>query len=200
MPPIVVAGLGPGAWEQVTLEVKSLLDSATIVYLRTKTHPTADHLPTHLDVRSFDYLYEREARFDDIYRQIAEELLKLAAASDQSIIYCVPGHPSIGEASVRHLRDMAKEQGIEVRTLAGLSFIEPVCTALNLDPLQHGLQIVDGTELAWYGKKDDDRRPTTIRCAHRPTSRIIRIRTIRNPQSAIRNPKSLSSSAPTLSP
>ncbi len=182
MPPIIVAGLGPGAWEQVTLEVKSLLNSATTIYLRTKTHPTADHLPAHLDVRSFDYLYEREARFDDIYRQIAEELLKLAAASDQSIVYCVPGHPSIGEASVRHLRDMAKERGVEVRTLAGLSFIEPVCTALNLDPLQHGLQIVDGTELAGYGPtQDEGRRTTDDQTSDQNPD---------NPQSAIRNPQS----------
>ena len=28
MPRIIAAGLGPGAWDQVTLEVKSLLDSA----------------------------------------------------------------------------------------------------------------------------------------------------------------------------
>ena len=74
MPPIIVAGLGPGAWEQVTLEVKNLLDFASTVYLRTKTHPTAAHLPSHLDIRTFDYLYEKEARFEDIYRTIAQEL------------------------------------------------------------------------------------------------------------------------------
>jgi tetrapyrrole methylase family protein/MazG family protein len=157
MPPIIVAGLGPGAWEQVTLEVKRLLDSATTVYLRTSTHPTANHLPRHLDVRTFDYLYEREARFEDIYHLIAEELLKLAAESEHVVIYCVPGHPTIGEASVRHLQQIAKERDVDVRIMAGLSFLEPVCTALNLDPLQHGLQIVDGTELAGYGTTDDRR-------------------------------------------
>ena len=151
MPPIIVAGLGPGAWEQVTLEVKALLDSASTIYLRTKTHPTAANLPAHLDVRTFDYLYEQQARFEDIYRLIAQDLLKLAATSDVPLIYCVPGHPTIGEASVRYLREAAREQGIEIRILAGLSFIEPVCTALDLDPLLHGLQIVDGTELAGYG-------------------------------------------------
>jgi tetrapyrrole methylase family protein/MazG family protein len=169
MPTIIAAGLGPGAWEQVTLEVKSLLDSASTVYLRTKTHPTAANLPAHLDVRTFDYLYEQQARFEDIYRKIAQELLNLAATSDSPIIYCVPGHPTIGEASVRYLREAAREQGVEVRIMAGLSFIEPVCTALDLDPLLHGLQIVDGTDLAGYGTTDD--QPHI-------------------PQSAIRNPQS----------
>jgi len=151
MPPIIVAGLGPGAWEQVTLEVKSLLDSATTIYLRTRTHPTADHLPGHLSIRTFDYLYEREARFEDIYHRIAEELVALASSGgSEPIIYCVPGHPAIGEASVRHLRALAKEKGSEVKLLAGLSFIEPVCAALQIDPLERGLQIIDGTELAGF--------------------------------------------------
>ncbi len=154
MPPIIVAGLGPGAWEQVTLEVKALLDAASSVYLRTKTHPTARRLPAHLDVLSFDHLYESESRFEDIYRRIAEELIALASSDTEPIIYCVPGHPAIGEASVRHLRKLAAEKGIEVRLVAGLSFLEPVCTALGLDPLERGLQIVDGTELAGYGMRN----------------------------------------------
>src|SRR5215218_2629663 len=148
MPTIIAAGLGPGAWEQVTLQVKNLLDSAKVVYLRTQTHPTADHLPEHLEVRTFDYLYEREGRFEDIYDQIAVELVRLAQEQEEPVIYCVPGHPSIGEASVRRLRVLAKEQGVTLKIIAGLSFLEPVCDALGIDPLEQGLQIVDGTEIA----------------------------------------------------
>lgn len=153
MPQIIVAGLGPGAWEQVTLQAKSLLDSASTVYLRTRTHPTAAHLPEHLDVRTFDHLYEQEARFEDIYRKIAEELASVAQEEGSNpVIYCVPGHPSIGEASVRHLQVLARERGVELKIVAGLSFLEPVCTALGVDPLELGLQIVDGTELAGFGE------------------------------------------------
>ena len=166
MPSIVVAGLGPGAWEQVTLEVKSLLESVGTIYLRTRTHPTADHLPANLDVRTFDHLYEREDQFDVIYRKIAEELVSIASdAGQEPVIYCVPGHPAIGEASVRHLQTLAKERGIEVRLVAGLSFLEPVCTALGIDPLHRGLQIVDGTELAGFGH---DRRQEEASQDHEP--------------------------------
>lgn len=157
MPTIIAAGLGPGAWEQVTLQVKNLLDSSKVVYLRTRTHPTADHLPGHLEVRSFDYLYEREGRFEDIYSQIAAELVRLSGEQDEPVVYCVPGHPSIGEASVRQLRVLAKEQGVTLKVVAGLSFLEPVCDALGLDPLEKGLQIVDGTELAGYGTTNSER-------------------------------------------
>ncbi len=170
MPTIVCAGLGPGAWEQVTLEVKALLDAASTIYLRTRTHPTADHLPGHLDVRTFDYLYEREARFEEIYRQIAEELVSLAVKGRDPVIYCVPGHPAIGEASVRHLRANAAERGVKLRLVSGLSFIEPVCTALEIDPLERGLQIMDGTELASFTSGDNSSTD--------------------NPKSKIQNPKS----------
>src|SRR5688572_17088045 len=175
MPTIVCAGLGPGAWEQVTLEVKSLLDAAAIIYLRTKTHPTADHLPGHLDVRTFDYLYEREAQFEEIYRQIAEELVSLALKSSEPVIYCVPGHPAIGEASVRHLRTLAREENVELKLISGLSFLEPVCTALELDPLERGLQIVDGTELASITSGDNA-------STNNPKSK--------HPQAGTQNPKS----------
>lgn len=160
MPRIIVAGLGPGAWEQVTLEVKTLLDGADEVYLRTTTHPTAEHLPGHLKVHSFDHLYEREARFEDIYRQIAEELVRLASIEgERPVIYCVPGHPAVGEASVRQLRRLCAEKGMEVELVAGLSFIEPVCSTLGVDPLERGLQIVDGTELAGYGQSSQSSTP-----------------------------------------
>src|ERR1051326_4749674 len=59
-----------------------------------------------------------------------------------------PGHPLIGEASVQRVLALARERGLSTRIVAGLSFFEPVCTALELDPLETGTQIVDATTLA----------------------------------------------------
>src|SRR5689334_18954831 len=148
---IIVVGLGPGAWEHVTLEARDVLAAAQTVWLRTTTHPTAAHLPAHLTIESFDYLYERESGFAQIYRQIAEALVARAQEAAGPLVYCVPGHPLVGEASVRYLLDLAREAGVSVRLVAGLSFLEPVCTALEIDPLQHGLQILDGTALLEVG-------------------------------------------------
>jgi tetrapyrrole methylase family protein / MazG family protein len=150
---IIVVGLGPGAWQQVTLEARDVLAAAETVWLRTVTHPTNAHLPRHLKIESFDYLYERETSFAAIYRQIAESLVERAQAedADRPLIYGVPGHPLVGEASVRHLLPLARAAGVPVRIVAGLSFLEPVCTALEIDPLQHGLQILDATELLEVG-------------------------------------------------
>ncbi len=80
---------------------------------------------------------------------MARRLLDLAqASSGRPIIYAVPGHPLIGEESVRLLRGLAVEHGARVRLVAGLSFVEPVCAALDLNPLERDLQLVDATLLA----------------------------------------------------
>lgn len=152
-PKLIIVGLGPGAWEQVTLEARDVLAAARTVYLRTRTHPTADHLPAHLTMHSFDYLYEQEDAFHTIYHTIAGELLRLAAGAPDAepVIFAVPGHPLVGEATVRLVLAQARAQGLGVRLVAGLSFLEPVCTALELDPLAAGLQILDGTELSGVG-------------------------------------------------
>jgi tetrapyrrole methylase family protein/MazG family protein len=184
MPEIIAVGLGPGAWEQVTLEAQETLHNATTIYLRTRTHPTAGHLPSHLDVRTFDYLYERESDFSSIYRQIAEELVRLALESEGPVVYCVPGHPLVGEASVRHLREMSSQNGVQLRVVAGLSFLEPVCTAIGLDPLERGLQLVDGTELAGYGQTPPE-PPNSGTNTTNPKSKIQSL-----PSSEAKGPKS----------
>jgi len=38
--------------------------------------------------------------------------------------------------------------GLNTRIVGGLSFLEPVCAALELDPFTRGVQIIDATELA----------------------------------------------------
>lgn len=64
------------------------------------------------------------------------------------MIYAVPGHPLIGEASVQLILHMARAQKLSTTIVAGLSFLEPVCTLLELDPFEAGLQLVDATNLA----------------------------------------------------
>src|SRR5881275_549504 len=52
-----------------------------------------------------------------------------------------------GGTTTRYLR--RPRSPVERRIIvAGLSFLEPVCTALELDPLETGTQIVDATTLA----------------------------------------------------
>jgi tetrapyrrole methylase family protein/MazG family protein len=151
--PITIMGLGPGHWKDLTLEARDILLQAAkankIIYFRTLVHPTVDDLKREIpDLRmeSFDYLYEKSESWDTLYQQIAEEVCTLA--TKEPIIYAVPGHPLIGESSVQLVLQLARQRGLSTKIIAGLSFLEPVCTALELDPIMVGTQIIDATVLA----------------------------------------------------
>ncbi|HEY1016249.1 MAG TPA: nucleoside triphosphate pyrophosphohydrolase [Herpetosiphonaceae bacterium] len=143
---ITIIGLGPGAPGQLTVEARELLDGLAALDVRTTVHPTVAALPASLAVRSFDHLYASASEFGAIYATIAATLIERARAGE-AVWYAVPGHPLVAEATTRHLLAGAKAAGIPVRIVAGLSFVEPVCTALGLDPLEHGLQLVDALDL-----------------------------------------------------
>ena len=143
---ITIVGLGPGNPAHLTLEAWRILQEADEVYLRTDRHPTVSSLPSHLSLHSFDHLYEEKDDFTAVYEAIAAQVLALGRRP-QGVIYAVPGHPLVGEASVQRILVLAEEEGLKVRLVEGLSFIEPVLTCLGLDALD-GLQIADATELA----------------------------------------------------
>jgi len=130
----------------MTCEARELLEKAKEVYLRTKRHPAVDSLPHHLQLHSFDHLYEKVETFEEIYEQIAQEVLRLGERPE-GVLYAVPGHPLVGEASVHRILALAQEKGVPVRIVAGMSFLEAVFSLLRVDPLD-GLQIGDAATLA----------------------------------------------------
>ncbi len=149
---ITAVGLGPGRWEDLTIEARDLLGSASVVICRTTRHPTVDALREwrpDLRVESFDHLYESIPRFAELYPTMAKLLLDRveALAPGETLVYATPGHPLMGEESVRILREQAANSGVQVRVVAGLSFVEPVCAALGLNPLERDLQLIDATAL-----------------------------------------------------
>jgi tetrapyrrole methylase family protein / MazG family protein len=151
---IIIVGLGPGRWEDLTLEARALLEQAasenTTVYFRTLVHPTVEPIRreiANLRVESFDSFYDESSSWDTLYQRIAEEICTLAEQQPPAI-YTVPGHPLIGEAAVQLILQQARQRGLSTRIVAGLSFLEPVFTALEIDPLTAGIQIMDATALA----------------------------------------------------
>jgi tetrapyrrole methylase family protein/MazG family protein len=146
MSTITILGLGPGDVALLTRQAWDMLQSARVLYLRTAIHPTVAELPAHLDLRPFDALYESAGAFGEVYDQIAADLVARAGAGED-VLYAVPGHPLVAEATTRRLLALAGERAIETHVVAGLSFVEPVCAALALDPLEHGLQLLDALDL-----------------------------------------------------
>ncbi|MCL5257234.1 MAG: SAM-dependent methyltransferase, partial [Chloroflexi bacterium] len=151
---ITVIGLGPGDPRKLTLEAAEALQKAGKVYVRTVHHPTVSQLPEGLQVESFDSVYDQAESFDQTYASIASRLIALALQGQDEVFYAVPGDPMVGEASVRLLLEQAASAGVEVRIISGMSFVEPVLRALGVDPLNEGLQLVDG--LAFEVEESND--------------------------------------------
>ncbi len=152
---ITIVGLGPGRWDNLTIQARDCFalaeQAGATVYFRTLIHPTLEPLRAafpNLHVESFDSYYEETGEWDTLYQRMAERVCALAEQLEEPIIYAVPGHPLIGEASVQLVLKLASERGLSTRIIAGLSFLEPVCETLSLDPFTAGLQIVDATTLA----------------------------------------------------
>ncbi len=142
---ITVLGLGPGDPGLLTREAWEELVSAQDIYLRTDQHPTVQRLPGGLEVHSFDHFYEQEADFSKVYARIIDEILTLGRRP-QGVLYAVPGHPFVAEATGPEILRRAEEEGIPARVIEGLSFLEPIFTALRIDPLPQ-TTIVDALEL-----------------------------------------------------
>ncbi len=145
-PGVTIIGLGPGNPELLSRQAWKLLSSAEEVYLRTKMHPSVSGFPKGLKVYSFDHFYEQDIAFEDVYAKITASILALGQRKS-GVIYAVPGHPFIAEATTPEIVRQAAELGIPVKIVEGLSFVEPVFGLLEMDPLPQA-SLIDGLELA----------------------------------------------------
>ncbi|MHB8576921.1 MAG: bifunctional methyltransferase/pyrophosphohydrolase YabN [Dehalococcoidia bacterium] len=143
--PITIVGLGPGDPELLTLAGRRILEQAPIVFLRTSKHPGTDSLPAGPRYESFDSLYDTLDSFEAVYGAIHDRLIA-AAVGDTEVVYAVPGDPLIAEATVRALLAAQRNGGPTVRIVSGVSFLEPVCRTLGIDPFEQGLQLADALD------------------------------------------------------
>lgn len=149
---LTILGLGPGNPAHRTAEAIEALASAERILLRTGIHPGMEDLLTDRRVSTCDDLYESITTFDGVYEAIVERVLTAVTESDP--VFAVPGHPLVGERTVTTLIDRAREQNFELRLIAGISAIDVMATALQVDPMALEAQIVDATELERFIDRD----------------------------------------------
>lgn len=142
---ITIVGLGPGDPGDLTQRAVETLRRAERLYLRTEIHPTVAALRQWgLAFETFDRLYQQEATFESVYGAIVERLVAEGRASD--VVYAVPGHPLVGEDTVRQL---VAQKDVPVEIVAGVSSLDALFGRLGVDPAG-GLQVVDALELARF--------------------------------------------------
>jgi tetrapyrrole methylase family protein / MazG family protein len=138
---ITVIGLGPGDLDRVPSTARDiLLDPTRAVIVRTIRHPAAARLASLRSVTSCDDLYERDS-YPEVYRAIVERVLDEATRGP--VVYAVPGSPLVGELAVRELE--ARTSDIEV--IPAESFVDAILAKVGYDPLDRGLQILNGHQL-----------------------------------------------------
>ena len=138
---MVVVGLGPGPAGLVTSETLSAIEHVTTRFVRTTRHPSASLVP---DAIAFDDEYERHDTFAQVYAAIATRVAE-AALRDGTVLYAVPGSPSVLEDGVRAL--LADER-LQVEVLAAVSFLDLAWLRLRIDPVNDGVRLVDAHRFA----------------------------------------------------
>ena len=130
-----------------------------------------------MTIHSFDAIYEASEDFAEVYGQIAAEIVALGSRP-QGVMYAVPGDPTVGEATTWLIRRQAAEAGLAVRVIPGVSFVEPACWALGLDPLERdGLQVLDAMVVAAsHAPPFDTSRPALLaQCYSRAVASDVKL-------------------------
>ncbi|WP_165999097.1 nucleoside triphosphate pyrophosphohydrolase [Bacillus sp. Cs-700] len=143
MASITIIGTGAGDLTQLSLGSYRKLKSADRIFARTLDHPVLRELMSEgLVVTGFDDIYQSNDSFEETYRTIVDRLFEEAQQS--SLIYAVPGHPMMAEATVQLLLEEQAQHGVEVIVAGGQSFLDDLFTAVRIDPIE-GCQILDAT-------------------------------------------------------
>ena len=144
---INIIGLGATDKFGLTLEAINAMKNGNENFLRTKEHRAVEYFyDENIEFKSFDYLYEKENSFEDVYSEIVDFLIE--ESKNKDINYFVPGNPLIAERTVVKLI----ESSIEYNIIMGMSFIEPVLRAVKRDPSE-GFKLLDGD---YFNKYDID--------------------------------------------
>ena len=139
-------GLGPGDPGMLTKEALAWLEGIETLYLRTSQHLTIEALPEHLQLISFDDIYESLGSFKEVYETIISRVLEMGR-QPQGVTYAVPGHPFVAETTCPEILKRAQAESLPVRVIHGLSFLEPTFRALELDPFPD-MVLIDAMQIS----------------------------------------------------
>jgi tetrapyrrole methylase family protein/MazG family protein len=146
MKTLYVVGLGPGNLDMIPVRNLKILQNISPLYLRTERHPAANELEEQgIDFTSFDDCYEQHQTFENVYETIVDKLFA-SLAHHKEIVYAVPGHPFVAEATVKIIKERAAKENIELIIAPAMSCLDAIYNVLGLDPTS-GILIKDALSL-----------------------------------------------------
>lgn len=138
---IAIVGTGPGPLALVTEAARQVLLGADRVLCRVSDHPVHDWLRAQ-GARLFplDFVYDiPRISYAHVYGLIADIVIREARIRGRAV-YALPGHPLVFETTTQLIVERAASDGIDVRIVPGISFLEQLYAELHVDPAS-GLQI-----------------------------------------------------------
>lgn len=144
---IKIVGLGPGSINDLTMGAVQSLKETNNVFLRTERHPVVEYLKKeNINFLSYDYIYEKANDFDEVYNDIAKNLVDNYFKCEE-LVYAVPGNPLESEKSVTNLIELCKEKSIEYKVIPAISFLDVMMSRLEID-FTDGIRVVDAFDIS----------------------------------------------------
>ncbi len=145
-PAITIVGLGPGDPDRRTIEVQRALENATRVFVRVHPGLDLDDLLSRENVTDVARLRQPDAEPGG--RWSAATPAVCDAAVDGPVVLAIPGHPRFGEGLVVGTLNEASRRGLTTHVMDGISVVDLMATALDVDPLLQCAQFFNAREVA----------------------------------------------------
>jgi precorrin-3B methylase len=148
LPDVFIAGLGLQTATQITREVEQAIrDSREVLYLDTgvATRPYLDALCPRV-TSLFEESYREERPRVNAYEHMAIRVIE-AALDHPPVTFAIHGHPLVAAHPPFLVLELAGAMGLRVAVLPGISAIDAILADLRIDPVVHGVQMYEATDL-----------------------------------------------------
>jgi hypothetical protein len=142
-----IAGLGVQTVGHVTREVaQAIRDSREVLYLDTGA-ATRQYLETLCpQVTPLFESYREDCARVSAYEDIAIRVIE-AALDHPPVTFAIHGHPLVATHPPFLVLEMARALDLRAEVLPGISSLDTVFADLRLDPVVHGIQMYEATDL-----------------------------------------------------
>ena len=158
-----IAGLGLQTVNQITREVEHAIRSShEVLYLDTgvATRTFLESLcPKVTPLYEQSYL-EEKARVS-AYEHMAARVID-AAIEHPPVTFAIHGHPLIAAHPPFLVLELAKALNLRVQVLPGISALDAIFADLRVDPVVHGVQMYEATDLLLRRRPLQPELPTII--------------------------------------
>jgi len=143
-----IAGLGIQTATQMTREVEQAIrDSREVLYLDTGA-ATRQHLERLCQrvTSLFDESYREDRPRVNAYEHMAIRVIE-AAIDRPPVTFAIHGHPLVAAYPPFLVMSMARALKLRVKVLPGVSALDTVFADLHIDPVVHGIQMYEATDV-----------------------------------------------------